>query len=46
MYKRQALNDTSPAREAGVNFRLPDFASEQAMARDEWAHYREDLVPF
>jgi len=37
----EALNDTSPAREAGQNFRLPDYAYEAKMAAEEEAYYRE-----
>lgn len=35
-----ALNDTSPAREAATAFRLPDFVYEAAMAQEEERYYR------
>jgi hypothetical protein len=35
----EALNDTSPAREAGLAFRLPDVVHETAMAEAEARHY-------
>jgi hypothetical protein len=34
-----ALNDTSPAHEAGVNFRLPDTVYESRVAREEARYY-------
>lgn len=47
----EALNDTSPAREARTNFRLPDYVNELIMQREEAAYYRDqprydDEVPF
>jgi len=36
-----ALNDTSPAREAGQRFRLPDYAYEAKASAEEEAYYRE-----
>jgi hypothetical protein len=36
-----ALNDTSPAREAGMNFRLPDYVFEAQAAAEEERFYRE-----
>ncbi len=44
-----ALNDTSPAREADVAFVLPDHVYEAAMADDEARHYEaqdNEEVPF
>lgn len=38
-----ALNDTSPAREAGENFRLPDFVQEKKAAAEEERYYREQM---
>jgi hypothetical protein len=39
-----ALNDTSPAREAHAGFRLPDFVYEAAIAAEEERYYRsQDL---
>ena len=35
-----ALNDTSPVREAGVPFRLPDYVHEAGAAADEERYYR------
>ena len=35
-----ALNDTSPAREAATAFRLPDYVYEAAMAKEEERYYR------
>jgi hypothetical protein len=34
-----ALNDTRPAHEAGVNFRLPDTVYESQMAQEEARYY-------
>jgi hypothetical protein len=43
----QALNDTSPAREAreaiGVEFRLPDYIEEDILAKQEEEYYRRQL---
>jgi hypothetical protein len=35
-----ALNDTSPAREAHLAFRLPDYVYEAGIAAEEEKHYR------
>ena len=35
-----ALNDTSPARESHLAFRLPDYVYETAFAAEEEKHYR------
>lgn len=40
-----ALNDTSPAREAGVPFRLPDVVYETELAREYARHYAEAPEP-
>jgi predicted transcriptional regulator len=37
----EALNDTSPAREAGISFRLPDELVEQQLVAQEAQWYRE-----
>lgn len=36
-----ALNDTSPARDASVAFRLPDFVYESTIAKEEAQYYRD-----
>lgn len=36
-----ALNDTSPVREAGISFRLPDAIEEQRLSAQEAQWYRE-----
>jgi hypothetical protein len=37
----EALNDTSPARESDVGFRLPDWAEEARLLKEQEAWYRE-----